>query len=100
MAQPTKKFKGLPTWREEAKDLIAQANVIEAIALTEASGVKTGNLLTRMQELEAETGKHVKNKTQFAPGEYAKHSAKFTEITWELMNKINGTNRPMPEYLK
>lgn len=87
-------------WKNKAKDLIAQANVIEAIALTEVNGVKTGNLLTRMQALEAETEKHVKNKTQFAPGEYAKHSAKFAEITWELMNKIDGTNRPMPEYLK
>lgn len=87
-------------WKDKAKDLIAQANVIEAIALTEANGVKTGNLLTRMQQLEAITEKHMKNRTQFAPGEYAKYSATFTEITWELMNKIDGTNREMPNYLK
>lgn len=87
-------------WKDKAKDLIAKANVIEAIALAEANGVKTGNLLTRMQELEAITEKHVKNKTQVAPGEYAKHSTRFAEIMWELMNKIDGTNREMPDYLK
>lgn len=87
-------------WKQKAKELIAEANVIEAIALTEANGVKIGNLLTRMQKLEDESEKHVKNKTQFAPGEYAKHSAEFSKICWDLLQKIDGTNKPMPEYLK
>ena len=87
-------------WKLEAKNLIAQAKVIEAIGLVEANGIETGSLLSRAQELEAETEKHVKNKTQFGPGEYAKHSARFSEITWELLQKIDGTNKSMPEYLK
>ena len=64
------------------------------------NGIDTGTLSTQVLMLEAESEAHVKNKTQFAPGEYAKHSAKFSEITWALLQKINGTNKPMPEYLK
>lgn len=87
-------------WKKQAKDLIGQAQIIEAIGIIEANGVKTGDLLSQAQELEAETEKHVKNKTQFGPGEYAKHSAKFSEVTWALLQKIDGTNKPMPDYLK
>ena len=90
----------MKNWKSDAKNLIAQAKVIEAIGLVEANGVKTGSLLSQAQELEAKTEKHVKNKTQFSPGEYAKHRAKFSEITWALLQKIDGTNKPMPEYLK
>jgi len=90
----------MKNWKLEAKNLIGQAKVIEAIGLVEANGIKTGSLLIQAQELEAETEKHVKNKTQFGPGEYAKHSAKFSEITWALLQKIDGTNKPMPDYLK
>ena len=90
----------MSNWKKEAKNLIAKAEIIEAIGLCEANGLKTGNLLARAQELEDESQKHVKNKTQFAPGEYAKHSSRFSEITWELLQKINGTNKPMPDYLK
>ena len=93
-------LKTMSNWKRQAKDLIAQAKIIEAIGVIEANGVKTGNLLSQAQELEAETEKHVKNKTQFAAGEYAKHSEKFSKITWALLQKIDGTNKPMPEYLK
>lgn len=87
-------------WKLEAKKLIAQTEIIEAIGLAEANGIKTGSLLSQAQELEAESEKHEKNKTQFGPDEYAKHSAKLSEITWALLQKIDGTNKPMPEYLK
>ena len=93
-------LKTMSNWKNEAKNLIAQAEIIEAIGVIEANGVKTGNLLSQAQELEAETEKHVKNKTQFAPGEYAKHSAKFSKVCWDLLQKIDDTNKPMPDYLK
>lgn len=90
----------MSNWKQQAKNLLAKANVIEAIGVIEANGVKTGNCLSIAQELEAETQKHVDNKTQFAPGEYQKHSQKFSNLTWKLLQLIDGTNKPMPEYLK
>lgn len=90
----------MPDWKQQAKKLIAKAEIIEAIALIEVNGVKTGNLLSQAQELEAEVEKHVKNKTQFALGEHVKYDAKFSEIVWELLQKIDNTNKPMPQYLK
>lgn len=87
-------------WQKRAKELIGQANLLQAIACVNNNGVDTGDLSTQANQLEAEIEKHVKNKTQFGPGEYASHSAKFSEIAWDLLQKIDGTNNPMPEYLK
>jgi hypothetical protein len=90
----------MSNWKTQAKNLIGQAEIIEAIGVIEANGVKTGNCLSIAQELEAETEKHVKNQTQFAPGEYQKHNKKFNDLTWRLLNLIDGTKREMPDYLK
>jgi len=90
----------MSNWKKQAKNLIAQAEIIEVIGVIEANGIKTGDCLSIAQELEAETEKHVKNKTQFAPGEYAIHSRKFSDLTWKLLQLIDGTNKSMPEYLK
>jgi len=90
----------MSNWKKQAKNLIAQAEIIEAIGVIEANGIKTGDCLSIAQELEAETEKHVKNKTQFAPGEYAIHSRKFSDLTWKLLQLIDGINREMPKYLK
>lgn len=90
----------MSNWKQQVKDLLAKAEVIKAIGVIEANGIKTGNCLSIAQELEAETEKHVKNKTQFAPGEYAIHSRKSSDLTWKLLQLIDGTNNPVPEYLK
>lgn len=90
----------MSNWKTQAKNLICRAEIIEAIGVIEANGIKTGDCLSIAQALEAETQKHVKNKTQFAPGEYAIHSRKFNDLTWKLQQLIDGTNKPMPEYLK
>jgi copper homeostasis protein CutC len=60
----------MSNWKTQAKNLIGQAEIIEAIGIIEANGIKTGNCLSIAQDLEAETEKHVKNKTQFAPGKH------------------------------
>lgn len=90
----------MSNWKAQAKNLIGQAKLIEAIGLIEANGIKTGGALSAVQALDAESEKHVKNKTQFTRAEYSAHSEKFSEITWELLQKIDGTNKPMPDYLK
>lgn len=90
----------MSNWKERARKLIAEANLLQAITCMNNNGVDTGTLSTQALRLEAESEKHAKNKTQFAPGEYAKHSAKFSKITCALLQKIDGTNKPMPEYLK
>ena len=90
----------MSNWKQRAKELIGKAELLQAITVMNNNGINTGDLSTQVLKLEAENEKHVKNKTQYAPGEYAKHSAKFSEITWALLQKINGTNKPMPEYLK
>lgn len=94
------KLTTMKNWKERAKKLIGEANLLQAITCMNNNGVDTGDLSTQVLQLEAEAEKHVKNKTQFAPGEYEKHCAKFSEITWALLQKIDGTNKPMPDYLK
>ena len=87
-------------WKQQAKKLIGKAELGSAIVVMQKNGIKTGSLASQVFELERESEEHVKNKTQFTSSEYEKHSAKFSEIAWALLQKINGTNEPMPEYLK
>lgn len=87
-------------WKQKAKNLVANANLQEAIALCEDNGLDVGSLLKQVQELEAQIEKHLENKTQFSTTEYKAHNEKFSNICWDLLQKIDGTNDPMPDYLK
>lgn len=90
----------MSNWKAQAKNLIKQTKLIEAIGLIEANGIETGGALSAVQALDAESEKHAKNKTPFTSAEYSAHSKKFSQIARELLQKIDGTNRPMPDYLK
>lgn len=80
----------MSNWKAQAKNLIGQAKLIEAIGLIEANGIKTGGALSAALALDAESEKHVKNKTRFTSAEYSAYLKKFSEISRKLIQLIEG----------
>lgn len=75
-------------WKEKARELISNAHIIEAIGVMESNGIRTGDLLSKAQELEDENEKHEKNKTQFTDSEFESYNQRFSELTWKLINML------------
>jgi hypothetical protein len=73
----------MSNWKQQARKLIAQAELVEAIDLIESNGLKTGITKSKAQEMQ-------ENATQ----------DEFAAITWKLIQLLGGTNKPMPELLK
>ena len=72
----------------QLKTLIAAANLSQAFPIMEKNGLKCAAEKSTWLSLEAESQKHVANKTQFQGNEYEIHTRRFTEMVKSLLGKI------------
>ena len=73
----------MSNWKERAKKFIKNAELAKAVKVMEDNGIETGISQNQAAIIE-------KDVTQ----------QKFSEVTWGLLQKLEGTNEPLPDYMK
>lgn len=73
----------MSNWKEKAKKFIKNAELAKAVKVMEDNGLETGISQNQAAIIE-------KDATQ----------QKFSEVTWGLLQKLGGTNDPLPDYMK
>lgn len=79
---------------------IGEANITAAISHMEKMGINCGQFSVRYNDYLVVQEKVMAEKRPYTAKEAESQSKKFRVLAWDMIQTLNGTNNPMPEYLK
>ena len=86
--------------KQRALKAISEANITAAISHMENMGINCNSFFMRYSHYTAIQEKVRSEKRTYTAKEAEIQSEKFRLLAWDMIQAVNGTNKPMPEYLK
>jgi hypothetical protein len=90
----------MSTWKDQAKKAIGKNKLTRALQIMKKNGINCAKFVEPIEFLHDLETKVLAEKRQYTSAEHAKSVEVHMNVMWAMIQAIDGTNKPLPSYLK
>lgn len=87
-------------WKNQAKKAIGENKLTRALQLMKINGINCAKFVEPIEFLHDLETKVINKKRTYTTDEHKKSVQVHTNVMWAMLQAIDGTSKPLPDYLK